>query len=104
VITICYLVFSLARPDYWIADYYEYKEEKIAYEDAYYLTRILSLDAAPVVLPLLAEQDRFKADITQLREEYYQYIDDQDKNRSVRDYNLSCDQAKRYSKNYPYQQ
>lgn len=44
-LTILYLIFSFAHPDYWIARYNLSRNEEIDY---YYLTR-LSLDAAPAI-------------------------------------------------------
>jgi hypothetical protein len=97
VIAVCYLAFSFARPDYWIAAYYVKQEAVIKSEDANYLVYNLSLDAAPVVLPLLTQENRFMvSELDELRELYYHKIEDQDKNRAFRDYNLSCEQAKSY--------
>ena len=100
VIVICYLVFSFARPDYWIADYYIKHEERISYEDSWYLTQQLSLDAAPKILPLLSEKDRFGESIRQLKELYYKNIGVQNTERGIRDYNISCRLAEYYAEQY----
>ena len=59
VITICYLVFSLTKPDYWIATYFLQQKEVMEEEDAMFLTQELSLDAAPVVIPLFQDVSRW---------------------------------------------
>ena len=92
VIVVCYLIFSFARPDYWIAAYYEKQEAVISLEDARYLVYDLSPDATPVVLPLLSERNRFTADPASLAEEYNQRLKDLE-NRGVRDYNVAASQA-----------
>lgn len=61
-VTVLYLVFSFARPDYWIAKYnisfcketndYDYP----GYTDVYYLVHNLSADAAPVIYSLAEEK------------------------------------------------
>jgi hypothetical protein len=54
VISLGFLVFSFAKPDYIIASYNIDQDSSIDEEDLTYLTTMLSLDAAPVVVPYLA--------------------------------------------------
>lgn len=49
VITVGWLTFSIAHPDYWIASYNIATAEQGEELDAYYLTRRLSLDAYPAL-------------------------------------------------------
>lgn len=61
-VTVLYLVFSFARPDYWIAKYNisfcketnDYDDP--GYTDVYYLVHNLSADAAPVIYSLAEEK------------------------------------------------
>lgn len=94
VITICYLVFSLSRPDYHIAKYFVNHTDKIESEDLYYLTSELSLDAAQVVLPLLDEN--YDYDISYYKKMYYNRISSIDP--GIRDYNYSFNRAKKLIK------
>lgn len=55
VVSICYICFSLSKPDYWIADYLVNQKEELNQQDIDYLVHSLSLDATPVVLPMLYE-------------------------------------------------
>lgn len=51
VVTVCYLIFSFAHPDYWIACYnldHSMSNTNEVYDDYYYL-RNLSCDAAPAI-------------------------------------------------------
>lgn len=59
IISVCYIAFSFAKPDYFIATYLATQKEVLDQQDMAYLTRDLSLDAAPVVLPLINELDRW---------------------------------------------
>ena len=57
VVTICYLIFSFAHPDYWIACYnldHSMSETGVVYDDYYYL-RHLSDDAAPAIFAKVKE-------------------------------------------------
>ena len=128
VITVFYLLFSFAKPDYFIASYLEEQNETLSAEDADYLTYELSLDAAPVVLPLLSDINRwteaakqgteamiisneyeigFMGDLQALDHYitgYYDKIDSEIANRDIRDYNRSVataiDMAVKYPKHY----
>ena len=63
-VTVLYILFALAHPDYWIARYNmsaaEYSAETgIVYQDPHYLTIMLSDDAVPAIArdpDLLAER------------------------------------------------
>lgn len=55
VVSICYLLFSFSKPDYFIASYLINNNKELEQEDVTFLTRELSFDAAPVVIPLLYE-------------------------------------------------
>lgn len=56
VVSVCYLLFSFAKPDYFIASYHIQHEKSINEEDVLYLTEELSFDAAPAVVPFLEEK------------------------------------------------
>jgi hypothetical protein len=77
VISICYIAFSFSKPDYYTAAYLAGHKEKLDIVDMEYLTQELSLDAAPVVLPLLQKEDSvgFKFHIRD-RLMYNAYIED----------------------------
>ena len=70
VISICYIVFSFSRPDYYIAAYLIDHENRLEYEDMSYLTYELSLDAAPLVLPLITDQERWTFESTSKTDDY----------------------------------
>lgn len=55
VVTVCYLVFAYARPDYLIASYHVNHEAQLTEEDLNYLTQTLSEDAAPIVQILVQD-------------------------------------------------
>lgn len=59
VISVCYIAFSFSKPDYYIADYLIKHNQLLDREDISYLIHELSLDAAPIVLPILAESERW---------------------------------------------
>lgn len=130
VITICYLGFSLAKPDYWIAAYFLQQKEVMEVEDASFLTQELSLDAAPVVIPMLQDvskwgdvsntklskyEDLFASELEvdphvlqgdwsmldYYRITYYQKIQREDQHRGLKDYNVSITKALKYMKRYP---
>lgn len=129
VIAISYLIFSLAKPDYWIAVYLEQGKAQLTAEDAAYLTRELSLDASPVVLGLFADEGRWTEDAKLGKEwidsaeyvdEYYSFeeayelnsvdfyntgyrerIDREKKGRGLRDYNPSVSKAWKAAENTP---
>jgi hypothetical protein len=116
VITVCYLAFAFSRPDYYIASYLEEHQEVLSSEDAAFLTQELSLDAAPIVLPLLSDGSRWIDESKQgkvvlepneegwteelllveyYRTGYYDTINRMNKNSDIRDYNFSVRSAKR---------
>lgn len=130
VITICYLGFSLARPDYWIASYFIQQKEVLEEEDASFLIRELSLDAAPAVIPLLNDSSRWNETMNSINSDYdnmtleddaynphlirgdwtgrdyygiiyYKRIQWQDQLRGIRDYDFSVKQALREMKQNP---
>jgi len=96
VLTLCYGVFSLSRPDYHIAGYLVNHTEKLEEKDLYFLATELSLDAAPVVLPLLEKQ--YNYDIKDIKELYYYRLLYTD-SRDLREYNLSYSKAAKLIKN-----
>ena len=55
VISVCYLLFSFSKPDYYSAAYLLEQKSELEAEDITFLTRELSYDAAPVVIPRLYE-------------------------------------------------
>ncbi len=59
VTAVCYIIFAFSRPDYYIAAYLVEHAEELNRDDIYYLYFDLSLDAAPVVLPLLEDKDQW---------------------------------------------
>ena len=89
VTSLCYIPFSLARPDCFIAKYHIQHTDKLEWEDIYYLTDQLSIDAAPVVLPLLEE----RADYQEIKEEYKDRILDEVTKRDIRAFNHSIYRA-----------
>ncbi len=62
VVSVCYIAFTFTKPDYYIASYLIENTEILDYEDIIYLSNDLSLDGAPVVLPLLEDSDRWTVD------------------------------------------
>jgi hypothetical protein len=118
VVTVCYLIFSFARPDYWIAAYQTSHMEVLDAEDITYLTLDLSFDAAPIVLPLLYNQENWSVTIEssdkaaydryvswdmlqEYTKQYYEKIDSARGKRGIRDFNYSISAASEYSKQYP---
>ena len=114
VVSICYLVFSFARPDYFIASYHVNHEATLDTEDVEYLTRELSYDAAPVLLPVLSDKNSITDSNTSIRNgydsntvgvessisEYYRGINASSNRRGIRDFNLSIHTAAKYAKQY----
>lgn len=96
VITICYVIFSLGRPDYHIAKYFVDHTDKIESEDLHYLTSYLSLDAASVVLPLLDRQ--YDYNIQLYIDHYYSRLSNSGSG-DVREYNYSYSKAVKLMKN-----
>jgi hypothetical protein len=120
VASVCYIIFSLAKPDYFIASYLINQYEQLDQEDIAYLTNDLSIDAAPVVLPLLVDESRYNLDISTdddnnydreyalsdrasgyLIVDYYQKISTAYSNQEIRDFNYSNYLANQYAKKYP---
>ncbi|MDF2487125.1 MAG: putative rane protein, partial [Herbinix sp.] len=124
VVAGCYLTFSFAKPDYFIASYLEEHKAILSAEDAAYLTYDLSLDAAPLVLPLLADSNRWSEEAKAGTEAsgstysedgrmvelqsvdfystaYYDLINRESFDRDVRGYNLSIDKSTEYAEQYP---
>ncbi len=110
VITVCYLIFSFAKPDYYIASYLIDQKVLLEEEDMIFLTQELSLDATPVVLPLLREDNRW--DETNLQpgmsyDDYeYAYYEDviiTKNHMGIRDFNYSNHIAAQSVKEYPRQ-
>ncbi len=117
--TVCYLAFSFGKPDYYIADYFLAQESQFKFEDFTYLTAGLSLDAAPAVLPFLADSESYAEIHSQTIEgqkhnswavsasyasEYYDRISRAAKENGIRDFNLSAKIASDYARRYPLKQ
>lgn len=110
IVTVCYVMFTLAKPDYFIAAYnIQNQKNNVTEEDVYYLTEELSFDAAPIVVPFLEEinsSDKYfdeensdveDSDIEWTRKygkdaiKYYkENIIDESEARGLRDFNLSA--------------
>ncbi len=113
VISICYIVFSFSKPDYYIASYLAKNKEVLNREDCDYLTGQLSLDAAPIVVALLSDNSRWAWDngvdmktITWFqfyKKDYYDRISSVNKNFDIRDFNFSRYQAQSAIKKKPYE-
>lgn len=121
VTTLCYLAFALSKPDYLIASYLVEHNSILSVEDAAYLTMELSLDAAPVALPVLSEESRWISKDKQgkavrdskegwteeiglvdlYKQDYYNTIQRKNQNRDIRDYNRSISNAKELTERYP---
>jgi hypothetical protein len=112
VISLSYLIFSFARPDYFIASYLSEQKELLNAEDILFLTTELSADAVPVVLPLLADNNRWTGDALSDTKEswdsldygisnYYNKINSTIRSEEIRDFNYSYHIATRYAKKYP---
>lgn len=85
--TAFYLVFSFARPDYWVAYYNTTVQQEISSYDWYELTRNLSIDAAPVLWKAVPEEkDEFYENVKQ---EYKETIEERYEDISLRKFNLS---------------
>jgi hypothetical protein len=111
VITVCYLAFSFARPDCYIVSYLSNQKEILELDDMRYLTYDLSLDAAPYVLALLNDTQRWE-DTAAYSEEalqehdkfisnYYNRIHNVARNMGVRDFNYSNYKATIDAEKYP---
>lgn len=108
VVTILYIAFSFSKPDYYIAGYLIDNKNNLDLEDMAYMTYDLSLDAAPLVITLLADDREWNADgtaendnydirdyddgyesIQNLVNEYNRKIDNSRINQDIRDFNYS---------------
>jgi len=115
VVAVCYIAFSLGKPDVWIASYLIDHEKSLTIEDLSYLTSELSLDAAPIVLTVIGDEKRWEnEDINSdnsgydlegsynpLVKNYYHRIDEVNKDIHVRDFNYSNYKAGQVAKQYP---
>lgn len=95
VVTVLFLLYSFSRPDYRIARY----NISHAAKDDYALTYLcqLSADAAPVVLGKLPEESDDPDDyyLSNLRQEYVDYLSDCTSDLSIRSFNFSRWKAKK---------
>ena len=123
VTSVCYIMFSLAKPDYFIAMYHTNQSESLSYGDIAFLTRELSLDAAPIVLTTLHDQwgnisrDTMESDnqndewdsndehnddiVKRFQQEYYNKISSRVEKRGIRDFNITYYLASKYAEQYP---
>ena len=69
VVGCCYIVFSLARPDYWIATYNIANTENMNMGELNYLVYSLSDDAAPAIAKIQPQE------ITWSENDYWYYDD-----------------------------
>lgn len=112
VVSICYLTFSFSKPDTFIASYLADHKDRLDLIDMQYMTQQLSLDAAPEVLSLLNEKDKWdletKSDSSDYYQktskdyvnQYYNKISNSDKNNDIRDFNFSNYHAVKSMKNH----
>ena len=95
VVTVLFLLYSFSRPDYRIARY----NISHASKDDYALTYLcqLSADAAPVILGKLPEESDDPDDyyLSNLRQEYVDYLSDCTSDLSIRSLNFSRWKAKK---------
>ena len=113
VVALPYLIFSFSRPDSYIAEYLLDHVDTLSYSDMNYLTRELSLDAAPVILPVIADSERwndenidngkaedsvqeynnmfyeYDTSADAIKKEYYARINRAQSEREFRDFNYS---------------
>lgn len=116
VVTVFYLVFSFARPDYWIAKYnISQIGNEMSYTDVFYLCN-LSSDAVPALTELHPEHEHDKEkyrgwDEYSGQEEYYwecpackleSYLGEVEENTdlNIRNFNLSTYQAVKAAEEY----
>lgn len=120
-IAIPYILFSFSRPDYYIAKYLLNHIDTFSYSDMNYLTNDLSLDAAPAILPVITDLERwndnnkdFKTEDSNqeygttyydyygtaesMKEEYFARINQAQSNQKVRDFNYSIYRLNQLSK------
>lgn len=99
----CYIVFSLARLDYWIAKYNVEHMQEIGWEDLNHLLYGLSDDAAPVITEINWNQilEYGYNDGTQgTIEEYFQGIKNKYGDEEIRKFNYSHIQALKAAEKY----
>ena len=99
----CYILFSLARPDYWIAKYNVAHTENMNVEELSYLLYGLSDDAAPVIAEI-DSNDVLDAeyDVTAeyMLKKYFQMIEGTYDNENIRKLNYSHVQAVKSAEEY----
>lgn len=107
VVTVCYLVFSFGRADYWIAEYnVAQMGGGIGRDDMYYLCS-LSLDAAPALakLELKHQHNQYEEEVGEyqcpacIQENYFKDIRNY-KELNIRNFNLASYQAMETAENY----
>ncbi len=87
VVSVCYITFTFTRPDYCIASYLVAQNEKLNLDDMRYLTQNLSLDAAPVVLTMLKDSNRWDIEKHENRAmDYDGELLEEDYNETFEDY------------------
>jgi len=91
VISICYILFSFSKPDYYTAKYFLEHKEVITSEDITFLTSELSHDAAGVVVPFLKEHPEYENDF--FVKLYYKRAVDKSGKTNIRGYNRSYERA-----------
>ncbi|NLP35107.1 MAG: DUF4173 domain-containing protein [Clostridiales bacterium] len=118
VTAVFYIIFSFSRPDNFIATYHINNKEEITMEDIIFLTKELSYDAAPKVIPYFIDPVNWETasknyEITndwynwnipskwdEYFEEYYQGIIDMNAERGIRNFNYSNYNAAKYVKRH----
>lgn len=122
VTSVCYLIFSFSKPDYFIASYQIANKESLNKDDIEYMINDLSVDTAPVLIPYLSnkeiinelesKEEKIKDDSDDYRasdtlqnevDYYYKKINNHAANSDFRDFNYSRYQALRYAKEYSVQ-
>lgn len=97
----CYIIFSLAKPDYWIAKYNVAHMEIIEWGDLNYLVYRLSDDAAPVTAQLDTEVNEFlQEDQKTILRQHFEKIQEKYKNKDIRKINYSHVQALKSAEEY----
>jgi hypothetical protein len=114
VTLVCYLMFSFAKPDAFIASTLSEEKENLNLEDMRYMTEELSLDAAPYVLELLQDGNRWdlKTQVEPVygynepesyeiyKTRYAEKIANAKENTGFRDFNISIYNAIRCAEKY----
>lgn len=94
-VSVCYILFSLSRPDYLIAEYNISHTEEMNMDDIAYLTYGLSEDAAPAVAGIVCEEEEEDMWKRSYLDDYFQNILDVHEDEGIRNYNFSRAEAKR---------